>query len=40
VPRDVAKHLHDILDEEKLTDLGVLAAQCPDLQAFRKALLS
>jgi hypothetical protein len=40
VPRDVTRHLQAILDEEKLTDLGVLAAQCPDLQAFREALLS
>jgi hypothetical protein len=40
VPRNVAKHLRDILDEEKLTAVIVLAAQCPDLEAFREALLS
>lgn len=40
VPRDVTRHLQAILDEEKLTDLNVLAAQCQDLQAFRDGLLS
>ena len=40
VPRDVTRHLRAILDEEKLTNLTVLAGQCPDLAAFREALLS
>jgi hypothetical protein len=40
VPRDVSKQLREILDEEKLTALNVLAGQCPDLDAFREALLS
>lgn len=40
VPRDVTRLLGEILDEEKLSDLNVLAAQCPDLQTFREALLS
>jgi hypothetical protein len=40
VPRDIAKRLRSILDEKKLTDLNILAAQCPDLQAFREALLT
>jgi hypothetical protein len=40
VPRDVTRLLREILDEEKLTNLTVLAGQCPDLQAFREALLS
>ncbi len=39
VPRDVARLLGEILDEERLTTLNVLAAQCPDLEAFREALL-
>jgi hypothetical protein len=40
VPRDVTKHLRAVLDEEKLIALNVRAAQCPDLEAFREALLS
>ncbi len=40
VPRDVTRHLRAILDEERLTSLNVLAGQCPDLAAFREALLS
>jgi hypothetical protein len=40
VPRDVTRRLQDILDEEKLTALTVLAGQCPDLAAFREGLLS
>jgi hypothetical protein len=40
VPRDVTRMLREILDEERLTDLTVLAAQCPDLKAFRESLLS
>ena len=40
VPRNVTKPLREILDEKKLRQLNVLAAKCPDLQAFRDALLS
>jgi hypothetical protein len=40
VPRDMTKRLGEIIDEERAADLNVLAAQCPDLQAFRDALLS
>jgi hypothetical protein len=40
VPRDVTKRLSDVLDEEKLTALCQAAATCPDLAAFREALLS
>jgi hypothetical protein len=40
VPRNVVKHLHEILDEERLTALTVLAGQCQDLEEFREALLS
>ena len=40
VPRDVVKYLRDILDEEKLTALNILAGQCPDVETFREALLA
>lgn len=40
VPRDVRRLLREVLDEEKLIALNVLAGQCPDLEAFREALLS
>ncbi len=40
VPRDVTKRLTSVLDEDKLTALCQLAATCPDLAAFREALLS
>jgi hypothetical protein len=40
VPREVTRLLQEVLDEERLTKLIVLAGQCPDLQAFREALLS
>jgi len=40
VPRDVARLLQAVLDEKTLTALNVLAAQCPDLETFREALLS
>jgi hypothetical protein len=40
VPRDVTRRLGQILDEERLIALNILAVQCPDLQAFRDALLS
>jgi hypothetical protein len=40
VPRDVTRHLREIVDEKKLRRLSVLAAKCPDLEAFREALLA
>jgi hypothetical protein len=40
VPRDVTRRLQGILDEERLTNLNVLAGKCPDLPTFREALLS
>lgn len=40
VPRDVMRLLREILDEERLTNLNVLAAQCPDMEAFREELLA
>ncbi|HEY7424689.1 MAG TPA: hypothetical protein VH682_10715 [Gemmataceae bacterium] len=40
VPRDVRRLLGEVLDEDKLTSLNVLAAQCPDMEAFRQTLLS
>jgi hypothetical protein len=36
----VTRHLRDILDEKKLRQLNLLAVQCPDIEAFREALLS
>lgn len=39
VPRDVAKRLREIVDEKKLRQLNRVANKCPDLQAFRDALL-
>lgn len=40
VPRSVTKPLREILDEEKLQKFILLAAKCPDVGAFREALLS
>jgi hypothetical protein len=40
VPRDVIRHLRQITDEQKLRRLLLLASKCPDLAAFREALLS
>jgi hypothetical protein len=40
VPRDLSRHLRAILDEDKLNQLVVFAGQCPDLSAFREALLT
>jgi hypothetical protein len=40
VPRDVTNYLREIIDEKKLRKLNLLAAMCPDLEAFRDALLS
>ncbi len=39
VPRDVGKLLRPIHDEKRLKKLTVLAAKCPDVAAFREALL-
>ncbi len=40
VPRSVTKPLREVIDEKKLRKLIVLAAKCPDLEAFREALLA
>ena len=40
VPRDVARLLREILNERRLTNLVRTAATCPDLEAFREALLT
>jgi hypothetical protein len=40
VPRDVARHLRDVIDEKRLRHLNLLANQCSDLAAFREALLT
>ncbi len=40
VPRTVTKPLREIIDEQKLVQLNVVAAQCPDLASFREALLA
>ncbi len=39
VPRDVIKRLRALLDEKTLVQLNVQAAKCPDVKAFREALL-
>ena len=40
VPRDVTRLLRAILNERKLKRLNGVAAKCPDLEAFREALLA
>jgi hypothetical protein len=40
VPQDVANRLREIIDEKKLRKLLLLSAKCPDMEAFREALLS
>ena len=40
VPRDVTRLLRKILDHRRLTKLSGVAAKCPDIEAFREALLS
>jgi hypothetical protein len=40
VPRDVTRLLREIKSERKLQKLAGIAAKCPDLEAFREALLS
>jgi hypothetical protein len=40
VPRDVNRLLREIRDETKLTQLNGIAAKCPDMEAFREALLA
>jgi hypothetical protein len=40
VPRDVSRHLGEVLDEKRLRKLNLLAAKCADLQAFREGLLA
>jgi hypothetical protein len=38
LPRELTKQLREILSEKKLRKLSVVAAKCPDLNAFRDAL--
>jgi hypothetical protein len=40
VPRDVNKLLRAVLNEKRLRKLAIVAAKCPDMAAFREALLS
>jgi hypothetical protein len=40
IPRDVSKHMREIIDEKKLRKLNLVAIKCRDLAAFREALLS
>jgi hypothetical protein len=40
LPQNVTTPLREVLVEKKLKKLLLLAAKCPDLQAFREALLS
>ena len=40
VPREVTRLLRAVIDEERLQQLVVLAAVCPDMEAFRQALLA
>jgi hypothetical protein len=40
VPRDVTRPLREVIDEKKLRQLIRVANKCPDLEAFREALLS
>ena len=40
VPRDVTKLLRAVVDEKKLQKLARLAGKCPDMEAFREALLA
>jgi hypothetical protein len=40
VPRDVTRLLREILNEKKLKKLAGVAGKCPDLDAFREALLA
>jgi len=40
VPLEVTRRLREILDEKKLRRLNRVANKCPDLDAFREALLA
>jgi hypothetical protein len=40
VPPDIVLHLRGIMDEQKLRDINIRAALCPDLEAFRASLSS
>lgn len=40
VPRDVSKRLREVIDEKKLRQLNRIANKCPDIHAFRDALLA
>ncbi len=39
VPRDVTRRVRAIIPEKRLRQLHILAATCPDVEAFRQALL-
>jgi hypothetical protein len=40
VPRDARRHFLKIIDPKTLTKLNVIAATCPDLETFRRAVLA
>jgi hypothetical protein len=40
VAQNTTKLLREVVDEKKLTKLNIFAGECPDLAAFREALLS
>jgi hypothetical protein len=40
VPCNVTRQLREVLDEEKLQELILVASKCPDCQAFRDGLLN
>jgi hypothetical protein len=40
VPRDVAKRLREIVDESKQRELHGIAISCPNMEAFREAVLA
>jgi hypothetical protein len=40
IPRDVAMRLRAVIDEKKLRQLHLVAMTCPNMEAFRAALLS
>jgi hypothetical protein len=40
VPREITKVLRAVVNDEKMHNLVVLAATCPDIETFREALLT
>jgi hypothetical protein len=40
VPPDARRHIRRIIHEKTLIRLNVITATCPDLETFRKAVLS